>query len=107
MESIANNVNCLFRISLKIDEILDHEILKAYFSSDAFSQKERNLYKKIKLNAEELIKRGDMIPNLKINIKNGNIYKNGTLVFEDNFYCSFFIPYDLKNFKKDHYSRYG
>lgn len=97
-----DDTNCNFSIHIKLEKILNHSLLKKYFSSDCF-EKNNTLLADIKKNASKLIKDEKIHEDVKINIKGGNIYKNGELVFEDNFYHDVSIPFDLETFEEKDY----
>lgn len=100
-DTIADNTNCAIYITLQLMEILDHPILKKYFSH-WFDKK---THANIKKSAEKMIEESIIKNKIQINIKKWNIYKDWELVFEDNIYHAIFIPYGLKSFKEEHFSR--
>lgn len=100
-DTIANSTNCAFYITLHLTEILDHPVLKEYFSH-WFDKKTLT---NIKRSAEKMIQESKIKNKIQINIKNWNIYKDWALVFEDNIYHAIFIPYDLSRFKEEDFSR--
>lgn len=108
---LEKKCNVVLEIKINIEEVLKHKAVSELFER---LKKQKNIEKKSK---DEWIKdllhsykkkfdKKETLEEVKFNIKNNVLWKNGEIDFNDSVYHEVFIPYNLDEFEKKELSPY-
>lgn len=101
---LEKKANIILETKFNIEEILKHNAVEKLFkklSENSSSQINiENLKKNIVENYKNKFQKEEPIEEVKFNIKNNILWKNGDIDFNDYIYHEIFIPYDLGKYEK-------